>query len=73
MTLKQLMDRVLALCPDAMFDEDSSGEVIVYTGAFAHPDDDWLNGSLPVRDVDGYAVPMYTHAGEGSCHTPAQP
>lgn len=73
MTLKELMDRVLALCPDAVFDEDSSGEVIVYTGAFVHPEDDWLHGSLPVQDIDGKHIRLYTTEGGGVCHTKAQP
>jgi hypothetical protein len=52
MTLRELMDRILAVCPDAIFDETGEGEVIVYTGALTHPDEDWLVGSLPVRAVD---------------------
>lgn len=73
MTLQELMNHLTALCPDAIFDEDSSGEVIVYAGAFVHPDDDWLLGSMPVRDVDGYAIRTYTTTGEGACHTQARP
>lgn len=52
MTLRELMDRLTALCPDAIFDEDGSGEVIVYTGLQTHPDDSWTVGDLPVRPVD---------------------
>jgi hypothetical protein len=44
MTLKELMDRVIALCPDAMFDETSEGEVIVHTGLLVHPDENWNVG-----------------------------
>lgn len=51
MTLKELMDRLLALCPDAMFDESGEGEVVVYTGMRKHDDDDWLAGSLPVEPL----------------------
>jgi|688.fasta_scaffold993573_3 hypothetical protein len=51
MTLKELMDRVLAMLPDAMFDETGDGEVIVMTGKRAHPEEDWNEGSLPLQPI----------------------
>lgn len=48
MTLKQLMDRIIEVCPDAMFDETGDGEVVVHTGLAAHPEEDWNEGSLPL-------------------------
>jgi hypothetical protein len=50
-TLKELMDRVLAAFPDAMFDEAHDGEVIVHTGWRAHPEEDWDEGSLPLLPI----------------------
>lgn len=52
MTLRELMDRLLDVCPQAIFDEDGSGEVVVYTGLQTHPEEDWLVGGLPVLPVD---------------------
>lgn len=52
MTLNELIDRLRGVCPDAIFDEDGSGEVIVYTGLRTHPDEDWMVGGLPVMPVD---------------------
>jgi len=52
MTLKELMDHVLSTFPDAMFDECETGEVVVYLGVAADPDDDWQHGTLPVRPID---------------------
>lgn len=52
MTLQELMDQVRRVCPMALFDEDGSGEVVVYTGLRTHPDEDWLVGGLPVLPVD---------------------
>ncbi len=52
MTLKELMDRIVAVCPDAMFDECADGQVVVYTGLVADPEEDWLECSLPVRPID---------------------
>jgi len=51
MTLKELMDRVLAVFPDAMFDEAADGEVIVFTGKRAHPEEDWNEGSLKLQPI----------------------
>lgn len=51
LTLKQLMDRMLAEFPDAMFDESPDGEVVVYTGLAAHPEEDWNEGSLPLTPL----------------------
>lgn len=50
-TLKQLMDKVIDLLPDAMFDEGPDGEVIVLSGLAAHPEEDWNEGSLPLRPI----------------------
>lgn len=52
MTLRELQDRILAVCPDAMFDEDGYGQVMVYTGLLTHPDEDWMVGDMPVRPFD---------------------
>jgi hypothetical protein len=52
MTLSELMAAVLAVCPDAMFDETGDGEVIVHTGMRIHPDEDWGVGALPVTPID---------------------
>jgi hypothetical protein len=51
MTLKQLMDRIIEVCPDAMFDENGEGEVVVHTGLVAHPEEDWNEGSLPLTPL----------------------
>lgn len=51
MTLKELMDRVTAMLPDAMFDETADGEVVVHTGWRAHPEEDWNEGLLPLRPI----------------------
>lgn len=51
MTLRELMDRLVALCPDAMFDESGEGEVVVYTGLRKHDNDDWLQGRMPVAPL----------------------
>jgi hypothetical protein len=39
MTLDQVMTAILAICPDAIFDQDESGELIVSTGLRIGPDD----------------------------------
>lgn len=54
MTLKELMDRITAVCPDAMFDETADGEVIVHTGFIAHPEEDWNEGALPLIPLTTY-------------------
>lgn len=41
MTLKELMDKMLAIFPAAYFDETHVGEVIVHTGMAAHPEANW--------------------------------
>jgi hypothetical protein len=51
MTLHELMDRVLAVFPDAMFDESDEREVVIYTGMLRHPDDNWNTGSRPVEPL----------------------
>lgn len=51
MTLQELMNRLIDLCPDAMFDESGEGEVVVYTGLRKHADDDWNVGSLRVEPL----------------------
>lgn len=50
-TLRQLMDRVLEFLPDAMFDEGPDGEVLIMSGLAAHPEEDWDEGSLPLRPI----------------------
>jgi hypothetical protein len=52
MTLKELMDRIVAVCPDAMFDETGDGEVVVLTGLRAHPNEDWNVGANRVEPID---------------------
>jgi hypothetical protein len=51
MTLKELMDRILSLCPQAVFDEDG-GEVIVYTGQTVPRDADWESGHGTLKPLD---------------------
>ena len=51
MTLKELMARITAVCPDAMFDEGPDGEVLILSGLAAHPEEDWNEGSLPLRPI----------------------
>lgn len=31
-TLKQLMDEVLKICPNALFETDANGEILICTG-----------------------------------------
>jgi hypothetical protein len=52
MTLRELQDRILAICPDAHFDECGDGQVLCYTGHIVHEDEDWLVGDMPLRSFD---------------------
>jgi hypothetical protein len=52
MTLKELMDRILLVCPQAVFDEDDRGEVIVYTGQTVPRDADWESGHGTLEPLD---------------------
>ena len=52
MTLAELMDRILSICPQAVFDEGESGEVVVYTGQSVPPDSDWESGHGTLAPLD---------------------
>jgi hypothetical protein len=41
MTLAELMELLKPVAPDALFDEDGEGQVIVFTGLILEPDADW--------------------------------
>lgn len=41
MTLAELMELLRPVAPDAMYDEDGEGQVIVFTGLVLEPDADW--------------------------------
>jgi hypothetical protein len=44
MTLKELIDRILILCPQAVFDEGPDNEVVIYTGHALPSTADWEGG-----------------------------
>lgn len=52
MRLFEVMDRITALFPNALFDEGEGGEVVVHLGVKVHPDDDWEHASQPVVPID---------------------
>jgi hypothetical protein len=49
MTIEELMRQVLALFPNAIFDEDV-GEIVIYTGLICPID--WEQRDLPLQSVD---------------------
>lgn len=52
MTLRELMDHILTACPQAIFDEGPTGEVIVFTGRAAPADADWESGDSTLTPLD---------------------
>lgn len=52
MTLQELIDCIIPLCPNAIFDEGQDGEVVIHTGHAVHGDADWESGHGLLEPLD---------------------